>query len=66
VRPLGGLALVIWTALQRVPDPNPRDDQDLVDHLDVAFRLTDEVPLRSVDPARLQRAPQCAGQSTGR
>lgn len=60
------LALFLRTAFERIADPDPLDDQDLVDNFDVALGVTDETSLRGVDPARLQRAPQGPGQSTGR
>ncbi len=38
VRPLGGLALVVRAARQRVVHPDPLDDEHSVFNFDVAFR----------------------------
>ena len=38
VRPLGGLALVVRAARQRVLHPDPLDDEHSVFNFDVAFR----------------------------
>jgi hypothetical protein len=63
---LGRLALVFGTVLQRVTDADSFDDEHLVLEVDVAFGLTAEATHAGVDPARLQRATQGPGQSTGR
>jgi hypothetical protein len=64
VRPLRGLALVVRAAGQRVANANPFDDEDLVLEVDLAFGFRRELPLARIDPARLQRATQGAGEST--
>jgi hypothetical protein len=65
MRALGGLSLVVGTAGQRVANANPLDDEDLVLDVDLALGLRRQPPLARVDPARLQRATQGAGESTG-
>lgn len=65
VRPLGRLTLVIRAALQGVPDPNLLDHQDAVLDVDLALGLGAELAAARVYPARLQRAAQGAGESTG-
>ena len=60
------LALVVWAARQCVADADPLDDQRLLFHDHVAFGFRREPALTGVDPARLQRASQRAGESTGR
>jgi hypothetical protein len=66
VRSLRSVPLLRRAASQRVVDPNPLDDQHAILDLDVTFGLRREVALSSFDPARLQRATQGPGQSTGR
>ncbi len=63
---LCGVPLVRRAACQRVADPNPLDDEHAILDLDVTFGIRPQVALPSFDPARLQRATQGAGQSTGR
>jgi hypothetical protein len=63
--PLGRFSLVLRATFERVADPDPPDEEDLLVQLDVALSLGRQPSLRSVDPARLQRATQGAGQSTG-
>jgi len=50
---------------QRVADVNPLDHEHLVLEVDLAFGLGRKPTLARVDPARLQRATQGAGESTG-
>ena len=64
VRSLGGLALVLRAARQCVVHPDPPDDEHPVFHLDVAFGRRHQSAAARIDPARLQRATQGAGQST--
>jgi hypothetical protein len=66
VRALCRLALVWRTSRERVPDPDPLDHQHFVLDDDVAFRLARQAAISGFDPARLQRAPEGAGQSTSR
>src|SRR5436309_3877676 len=65
VRPLGRLSLVLRAVPQQVLHPDPPDDEDLVldDHVSLRRRL--QPPVAGVDSARLQRATESAGQSTG-
>jgi hypothetical protein len=65
VRPLRRLAFVVRTTNQPIADSDSLDDQDLIDNVDLALRLGAQAPITGVDPARLQRASQGAGQSTG-
>jgi len=58
-------AFVLGAAGQRVGHPDPLDDQDLVFQVDLAFGFRCELSLACIDPARLQRATQGAGESTG-
>ena len=62
---LGGFPLVFGTAGQLISNTNAFDHQHLVVDLDVAFSIADEPAFCGVDTARLQRATQGAGQSTG-
>jgi len=64
VRALGGLALVVRAIPERVADVDLLDHQDFVFQVDLAFGLGGEPPLTRIDPARLQRAAQGAGEST--
>ena len=66
MRSLRSVPLLGRAAFQRVIDPNPLDDEHAILHLDVPFGRRRQVALPSFDPARLQRATQGAGQSTGR
>ena len=59
------LALVFRASFQRVADADPLDHEDLVLDVDLALRLRAQSPFTRVDPARLQRATQGAGESTG-
>ena len=65
VRPLGGLTLVVRAAHQRVVHADALDDEDLVFYLDVTFGGRHQLAAARLDPARLQRATQGAGESTG-
>jgi hypothetical protein len=65
VRTLRSFPFVIRTAGQCVPDADPLDDENFVLEVDFAFGFRRETPLACVDPARLQRATQGAGESTG-
>jgi len=65
VRALGGLSLVLRAAGQLISNANAFDHQHLVLDFHVAFSLAHEPAVAGVDPARLQRATQGAGQSTG-
>jgi len=65
VRPLGGLALVVWAAGQAITDMDALDDQDLVLHDHNAVSVCAQLALARIDPARLQRAPKRARESTG-
>ena len=64
MRTLRGLSFVLRAARQLVADVNPLDDEHLVLDLDLAFRLRRQPPPARIDPARLQRATQGAGEST--
>jgi hypothetical protein len=64
-RSLGRLALVLGAAFQGVANADLFDYQDLFLEIDLAFGFRRELPLACVDPARLQRATQGAGESTG-
>jgi hypothetical protein len=64
-RSLRRFALVVGAARERVPDADPLDDENFVLEVDLAFGFRRELPLACVDPARLQRATQGAGESTG-
>jgi hypothetical protein len=66
VSALGSLALVVGASGQRIADADSLDDQDLVFHDHVAYGFRREPSVAGVDPARLQRATQSAGESTGR
>jgi hypothetical protein len=66
MRALGCLALVVRHAAQRVVNFDALDDQDLVLDIDLAFGLGGQFAAARVDPARLQRATQGAGESTSR
>jgi hypothetical protein len=65
MRAFGCFALVLGAADERVSHPDLFDHQDLVLQVDLAIGLRRELPLAGVDPARLQRATQGAGESTG-
>ena len=65
VRSLRGLALVVGAARQGVVHADPLDDEDPVFYLDVTFGSRHQLAAARIDPARLQRATQGAGQSTG-
>ena len=64
MRTLSRLALIVLTALENVADADPLDDQDLVLDVDITLRLRAQPSPARVDPARLQRATQGAGEST--
>jgi hypothetical protein len=66
MRALCCLALVVRHAAQRVVNLDPLDDQDLVLEVDLAFGLGGQLAAARVDPARLQRATEGAGESTRR
>src|SRR6202011_2563828 len=63
---LGGLALVLRAILEPVADTDALDDEHLVLKLHVSLSLGLQLASAGVDSARLQRATQGAGQSTGR
>ncbi len=63
---LGSLSLVFGAAGQLISNADAFDHQRLVLDLHVAFSLAHEPAFAGVDPARLQRATQGAGQSTSR
>ena len=65
MRPLGGLALVVWTAGQPITDMDALDDQDLVLQDHNAVSVCAQLALARIDSARLQRAPKRARESTG-
>jgi len=65
MRPLGGLVLIGRAARQRVVHPDPLDDEHPVFNFYVAFGRGDQLAAARIDPARLQRATQGPGQSTG-
>lgn len=65
VRTVGSISLVVGTAAERVLDPDPFDDKHLLLDDNVAFCLSEEPILARIDSARLQRAAECARQSTG-
>lgn len=65
VRPLGSFSLVRRAALERVEDPDLPQHEDLLLDEDIALRLRAQVSVSGVDPTRLQRATQGAGESTG-
>lgn len=65
MRPRGSFPLVVRAADELVPDSDALDHEDLVLDNHIALRLGAEPALAGVDPARLQRATQGAGQSTG-
>jgi hypothetical protein len=61
----GRLAFVRRTPLQRVADVDGLEHQDSVLDEDLASSLRAEFSTSRVDPARLQRAAEGAGKSTG-
>ena len=65
VRPFGGLSLVFRAAGEAVPHANSLDHQHPVLDEDVSFSLGGQLAVAGVDPARLQRATEGSGQSTG-
>ncbi len=66
MRPLGGFSLVGRAIFQRVTDTDALDDEHLVLNNHVALTFAGQPALTGVDPARLQRATQGAGESTSR
>ena len=65
VRALGGLTLLVRAARQGVVHADALDDEDTVFHLDVTFGRRHQLAAAHLDSARLQRATQGAGESTG-
>ena len=65
VRALGGLALVVWTALKSIPYMDTLDDEHLVLQHHHTLGLRAQFALARIDPARLQRAAQGPSESTG-
>jgi hypothetical protein len=61
-----GLAFIFRTAVELISDPDPFDHQHAAFHLDVTLGLRAQMALTGFDLARLQRATQGPGQSTGR
>ncbi len=59
-----GVALVALYAFEHVCDMDTFDYQDFALFFDLAGRFRDQVPVRCVDAARLQRAPEGSRQST--
>lgn len=66
MRTLCGVALIVRTTPQRVVDMDPFDHQDFVLDVDLATSFGGKAAFAGVDPARLQRAPECSAESTGR
>jgi len=66
MRPLRRLTLVVGTAAERVAHADPLDDEDFVLEVNLAVGFRGQLAFGGVDPARLQRAPEGAGESTGR
>ena len=62
--PLGCIPLVLRATFQQIANVDPLNDKDFVLYDHVALRLTGQPTFASVDPARLQRAPECPGEST--
>jgi hypothetical protein len=62
---LGGVSFVSSAPAQQVANPNPLDHEHLFLQDHVAFRFGAQSPVTGVDLARLQRAAEGAGQSTG-
>ena len=65
VRPLGGIPLLGRTSFQHVVHPDPLDNQHTIFHFDLAFGRRDQIAPARIDSARLQRATQSSGESTG-
>ncbi len=65
MRTFRGLAFLLGAAGQHVAHADSLDDKHLLLEVDLAFGFRCEIPLAGVDPARLQRATQGAGESTG-
>lgn len=63
VRPLGRLTPVLRAVAQHISDPDPPDDEDVLLEHHIAFREGLQASLARVDPARLQRATEGAGES---
>lgn len=61
----GGFALLLGTPDQPVAHANTLQHQHSVFKLHVPLSLTAQLAFRGVDPARLQRATEGAGESTG-
>ena len=66
VRPLGGIALLGRASFQHVVHPDPFNNQHTVFDFDLAFGRRDQIAPARIDSARLQRATQGSGESTGR
>jgi len=58
-------AVGVLVEAEAVGDVDPAEDQHTVVRLDLAARLGDQSALARVHSARLQRAPEGAGQSAG-
>ena len=65
MRTLSGLSFIVGTTGQRVADANSLDHEDLILEVHLAFGFSRKSPIACVDPARLQRATQGPGESTG-
>ena len=65
MRALGGLSFVVGAAAQRIADSDLFEHESLLFEVDLPLCLGGQPPPARVDPARLQRAPQSPGESTG-
>ena len=65
VRAFRGSSLLLRASTELIPHPDALDDQHTVLDLDVTLTFGSQPALARIDPARLQRASQCSGQSTG-
>lgn len=65
MRPQGGVLFVAWALLEQVSHPDPPDDEHFLIDLDIAFGFRYQSSRIGLNPTRLQRATQGAGQSAG-
>lgn len=63
VNPLDRGAVLIVDSPELVDDRNPTNDEHLALFLHLSRDPTDECSVACVDTTRLQRAPECPGQS---